>query len=378
MLRPCAHGADRYGIDTTQWRAHLCGLCLGLRDGQGQAARAATNTDALVLSVLTEAQSGAESRRTAGPCPLRGMRRAEVAAPDSPGIRLAATASLLLGAAKLRDHVEDRDGRALTRAPMTKVSDRWADGARAQAALIGLDLEPLVTAIAAQGALERGAGLSLEELTAPTQLCAAELFAHTAVLADRPDNVGPLREAGRHFGRIAHLADAVEDIEADRARGRYNPLDATGTDLPAAYALLRESSAALRRSVAAAELADVPTVRWMLLDPLHAVLARLRRGIGEPLAHACATHRDAPTASRRTGHRPPTQRPGLGAGLAIVLGVYCTGAACCVDHTSPCTGEQKDAWIKNCDCGSCCDCGDCCGNCCECDGCCCDGCGCDC
>ncbi|MET7771376.1 DUF5685 family protein [Nocardia sp. NPDC005366] len=381
MLRPCAHGADKYGVDASQWRAHMCGLCLGLRDGHGQLARTATNTDAIVLSVLIEAQLSAPMARTAaGPCALRGMRRAEVAAADSPGVLLAATASLLLGSAKIRDHVDDRDGSALTRRPMAKVSNRWADRARGQAERIGLDVEPLVTAIAAQADLEYraiGHGSSLDEVTGPTQLCAAEFFAHTAVLAHRTENIAPLREAGRHFGRIAHLADAVEDFAADNARGRFNPLAATGTTVTQAYDLLRESDSALREAVAEAQLADLPTVRWILLDPLNSLLRRLRRGIGEPMSHVCHASREhAPHAHLPgTGHRPPTRRPDLGTGIALALGVYCTGWACCADHTSPCTGERKDAWIKNCcDCGDCCECADCCGNCGDCDC----GCGCDC
>ncbi|MEV0294503.1 DUF5685 family protein [Nocardia sp. NPDC050710] len=401
MLRPCAHGAEKYGIDAAEWRAHMCGLCLGLRDGHGQMARTATNTDAIVLSVLTEAQSsGAMRRTTAGRCALRGMQRAEVAAANSPGVLLASTASLLLGSAKIRDHVDDGDGSVLTRRPMTKVSNRWAERARTQADLIGLDIAPLVAAIGAQADLEHraiashpGAGQhshtagvavpmrALDELTGPTQLCAGEFFAHTAFLADRPENIAPLREAGRYFGRIAHLADAVEDFDADRTRGRFNPLAATGTTMPEAYELLRESDSALREAIAEAHMADLPAVRWILLDPLTALLRRLRRGIGLPIAHACATthehstpHAHLPGADRR----PPTRRPDLGTALALGLGVYCTGYACCADHTSPCTGERKDAWWKSCDCGSCCDCGECCGNCgscCDCDGC---GCCCDC
>ncbi|MEV6139852.1 DUF5685 family protein [Nocardia sp. NPDC051990] len=407
MLRPCSHGAAKYGIDAGQWRTHMCGLCLGLRDGHGQLARAATNTDAIVLSVLTEAQlPAAAGRTTAGPCALRGMRRAEVASADSPGVVLAATASLLLGAAKIRDHVDDGDGSVLTRRPMTKVSTRWADGARSQAALIGLDVEPLVAAINSQSRLEALAGadrsrpvapnvrawlsstpeksenasrtISLDELTAPTQLCAAEFFGHTAVLANRPDNIAALREAGRHFGRIAHLADAVADFDDDRTRGRFNPLAATGTTMPEAYDLLRQSDSQLRRAVAEAELDQVPTIRWMLLDPLHSLVRGVGRGLGIA-AHTCSTSRSTPAMQYPmppgTGFEKPPRRPGIGQALALVLGVYCTGYACCADHTSPCSGERKDAWIKNCDCGDCCD-G--CSNCCDCDSCCCDGCGCDC
>lgn len=408
LLRPCAHGAQKYGIDAAEWRAHLCGLCLGLRDGHGQFARATTNKDALVLSMLTEAQSGATVRTTAAPCALRGMRRASVVTADAPGVQLATTASLLLAAAKIRDHVDDGEVSALARRPLAKAATRWHGEARAGAARIGLDVEPLVAALDAQVGLEREAKESaaaggsgsvarsvpealaaspywhaamaessdpLDRLTAPTQLCASAFFAHTAVLADRPDNIEALRAAGWQFGRIAHLADAVADYDDDAAHDRFNPLAATGTTVPEAYDLLRQSNSRLRAAVAAAELSSVPTVRWMLLDPLTAVLRRLG-GLGTLAAHTCSVSSEG--ASRagvavhaRTGHRPPTRRPGVGESLALIVGGYCTGYACCADHTQPCTGERKDAWIKNCDCSDCgecdcgcCDCGDC--NCCDC------------
>ncbi|MGK8511347.1 hypothetical protein ACRS5S_26095 [Nocardia asiatica] len=125
----------------------------------------------------------------------------------------------------------------------------------------------------------------------------------------------------------------------------------------------------------------MPTVRWMLLDPLTAVLRRIGSGLGTLAAHTCSV---SPVSAERTevrahrhgtGHRPPTRRPGIGESLALILGGYCTGYACCADHTQPCTGERKDAWIKNCDCSDCgeCDCG-----CCNCGDCGCCNCGCDC
>ncbi|MGW4634311.1 DUF5685 family protein [Nocardia sp. NPDC004415] len=442
MLKPCAHGAAKYGIDPGRWQAHMCGLCLGLRDGHGQLARTATNTDAIVLSVLTEAQSAAaDTRTTAGPCPLRGMRRASVVSANAPGVQLAATASLLLGAAKIRDHADDGDAAALARRPMRRMSNAWTAHALREADRIGLDAQPLLTAIADQprlealamrtvldrhaaqravssgrsqlevprtaaartgldaseprvnmGAAEPGptpqagpradlAPVTLDDLTGPTQLCAATLFGHTATLGGRPENVAALQEIGRHIGRIAHLADAIEDRERDLARGRFNPLEATGTDMPRAYQLVRESERIIRRTAAAAELDQLPTVRWALLDPLTALLRRIGTGLGIAVGHACRTSAAAqPHSAHQAPQRPGPTRPGPFKAGGVVLGLYCTGLACCFDHTSPCTGEQKDAWIKRCDCGSCCDCGSACGDCCSCcgdDGCCGD-CGCDC
>ena len=72
ILRPCAtHLGPERG---ERWRAHLCGLCLTLRDTAGQPERALTGYDVLLLSVLVEAQAGRVSTTTAGPCALRGFR----------------------------------------------------------------------------------------------------------------------------------------------------------------------------------------------------------------------------------------------------------------------------------------------------------------
>src|SRR6516165_7199617 len=104
IIRPCEHRLA--GELREAWRAHLCGMCLSLRDDHGQLARLATNYDGLIISVLAEAQAeGAPERRAAGRCALRRMRRADVAAGDC--ARLAATVSLVLEAAKMRDHADD-------------------------------------------------------------------------------------------------------------------------------------------------------------------------------------------------------------------------------------------------------------------------------
>ncbi|MBX6767061.1 MAG: hypothetical protein IRY90_07910, partial [Actinomadura rubrobrunea] len=109
VVRPCRHVLC--GPLFKDWMAHLCGLCLTLRAEHGQAARLATNYDGLLVSVLVEAQRPERSpRRKAGPCALRGMRGAEVVAARAEGARLAAAASLLLAAGKVRDHVADGDG----------------------------------------------------------------------------------------------------------------------------------------------------------------------------------------------------------------------------------------------------------------------------
>jgi hypothetical protein len=60
IIRPCRHSLP--GDLHAAWSAHLCGLCLALRDGHGQIARVATNYDGMIISVLVEAQNPPDTR----------------------------------------------------------------------------------------------------------------------------------------------------------------------------------------------------------------------------------------------------------------------------------------------------------------------------
>lgn len=250
MVRPCSH---RLGENLkTQWMAHLCGLCLALRGDHGQFARVVTNYDGLLLSVLTEAQverAGGGWRRTAGPCPLRGMRTASVA--QGEGARLAAAVSLVLASAKVRDHVADGDG-LLARRPVAlaarRIAGSWGRAGARTGSAVGFDAAVLVDAVERQFGIESLAGLGTPILTVtePTETATAAAFAHTAILAGRPGNAVPLAEAGRLFGRLAHLLDAVEDKETDAASGAWNPLTATGTPLTEARRLADDALHGIR------------------------------------------------------------------------------------------------------------------------------------
>jgi hypothetical protein len=107
--------------------------------------------------------------------------------------------------------------------------------------------------------------MSLLDVTEPTETAVAAAFVHTAALSGRPGNANALAEAGRNFGRIAHLIDAVEDLPADRSAGSYNPLLATGTSPEAARELYAEALAGLRGSDAALELAEPALTESLLV-----------------------------------------------------------------------------------------------------------------
>ncbi|PPK61209.1 hypothetical protein CLV40_1435 [Actinokineospora auranticolor] len=366
--------------------AHLCGLCLALRDDHGHLARTVTNYDGLVISALVEAQSPTVGgRRIAGPCPLRGMRSAPVA--EGAGAKLAAAVSLVLASAKVRDHVADRDG-AFARAPIAgvarRVAKRWAGQGARTGEGVGFATAVLLDAVDRQSELESGlpSGSSVLLATEPTETATAAAFAHTAVLSGRPGNVAPLTEAGRLFGRVAHLLDAVEDLDDDAAAGAWNPLAATATPLTEARRLCDDAVFGVKLALKEAEFADDGLVHALLVHELSAAVTRTfgHRQAGTPHGHrhpGQPPHQQPPNPNQPPKPEPPRwgkRRSGpAGCGVALVL--CCTCQYCCADpYHDPWTGEPKSGWCSNCDCGSC----DCCSGCDGCDGCCCDGCCCDC
>ncbi|MFD3682745.1 DUF5685 family protein [Streptomyces sp. NPDC058613] len=430
IVRPCAHRlGERF---KAEWTAHLCGLCLALREDHGQFARIVTNYDGLLVSVLTEAQSGPApgARRTAGPCPLRGMRTAAVA--QGEGARLAAAVSLVLASAKVRDHVADRDG-LLARAPLAlaarKVARGWDRAGARTGASLGFDTAVLVDAVDRQGGIETlaGPGTPVLVVTEPTETATAAAFAHTALLAGRPGNAPALAEAGRYFGRLAHLLDAVEDRGADAEAGAWNPLTATGTPLAEARRLCDDALRGIRLALEEVEFTDADLAHRLLVHELRTSVDRAfgTRGCGHDHTGTASAgqggspyggqpHGGQPYGGQGAGNpyaqnpyggppqggapygggapggpglppsgpggggggggfggggfgrpTPPKPRRGLLAGCAVAIGLFCTCRICCADeYEGPWSRKKREGCCSNCDCPSGCDCDGCC---CPCD-----------
>ncbi|MFF8865442.1 DUF5685 family protein [Streptomyces sp. NPDC015139] len=384
IVRPCSHRLGEHL--KTQWMAHLCGLCLALRRDHGQFARIVTNYDGLLISVLTEAQAGttAGSRRTAGPCALRGMRTASVA--QGEGARLAAAVSLVLASAKVRDHVADRDG-LLARKPVAAAARRvaagWGRAGAHSGAAVGFDTGVLVEAVDRQLGIETlaGPGTPILTVTEPTETATAAAFAHTAVLAGRPGNARPLAEAGRLFGRLAHLLDAVEDQEADAQSGAWNPLTATGTSRTEARRLADDALHGMRLALRDAEFSDGKLVHLLLVHELRRSVDRAfgtgacghgpEASFGPPPGHHAPPAPGNPYGTPFGGEPPRPDKRGFWAGCAAAVGLCCTCKVCCADeYEGPWSRKKREGWCGNCDCDcSCCEACQCC-ECCECCSCC--------
>jgi hypothetical protein len=356
-------------------------MCLALRDDHGQAARLATNYDGLIISVLAEAQAdGAPERRAAGRCALRGMRKADVAIGEC--VRLAATVSLVLAAAKIRDHVDDGDGafgRPGVRGAATALAARWAAASARTGGELGFEVGVLTDAIGRQTAVEAaaGPGTPLLTVTEPTEIATAAAFAHTAVLARKPANQAPLAEAGRLFGRIAHLVDAVEDLAADQASGAWNPLLGTGTGIAEARRLCDDALLGIKLALSEAEFTDPRLVHALLIRELarsvHRVFSRTAgdgQSAAEPEGDAAGPDASAASGTRAlmttSAGRAPLGR-GLPiaslpvASLAMLSGVvrYYRRRSCCQDCCCQCE-ECCCCELECCCCSE--ECGDCCCN----------------
>lgn len=348
----------------------MCGLCLSLRDNHGHVARIATNHDGLVVSLLVEAQSALRpARKAAGRCPLRGMRRADVAAGEC--VRLAAVVSLVLAAARVRDHADDRDGIVGTlgvRSAARRVANRWVRQASDAGHDVGFDTAVLVAAMDRQACLETtlGPGGSPLSVTEPTETAVGAAFAHTAVLAGRPANEAPLREIGQLFGRLAHLIDAVEDYRDDVAAGRWNPLAASQTPFDEVRRLCDDAALGIELALAEVEFSDGRLVHRLLTREVRRAVSRAFRQAGATAHTGCSHGRvkavDNPDQPLGAGYRyldaegeGPDEGPDEG------------------DDPENKTRRRKDrdsgCWCccDGCDC--CCTCDDCC---CACDDCCCD------
>jgi uncharacterized protein DUF5685 len=375
IIRPCRH---RLGSELgAVWQAHLCGMCLALRDDHGHVARLATNYDGLVVSVLAEAQSGAApARRPAGRCVLRRMRRAEVAIGDC--ARLAATVSLVLAAARVRDHVADGDGvagRYGIRTAAGRLARRWARQGAETGGELGFSTAVLAGAVDRQASVEAAAGPStpLLTITEPTETATAAAFGHTAVLAGRPGNRAALTEVGRLFGRVAHLLDAVEDLPVDAASGAWNPLVATGTDVSEAHRLCKDALLGIRLALAEVEFTDARLVHLLLDD-------ELRRSVRGAFGHGGCAHQSRAVSSSHPGRFALRQAAAAGgqdgspeAGVPGQPGDEAQGGLPLSGQGAvPGPGTRRGRWDSCCDC---CDCSDCCGSC-DCD--CCSCCDCDC
>lgn len=318
-----------------EWMGQICGVCLALGRRHGQPARLATGYDAALLAALVEAQQAAPPEPVRHGCPLRPGFYGAVADPAGLGARFGAAAALLIVAARIAD--DRADGERYARLPGVPALGRAA-GRRAASdlAALGVDPAPLLEAAAAQPALE-AATPDVTAAAEPTARACGAAFAATATIAGAPANTAPLGRAGRAYGQLIYLIDAVRDRRPDAARGRFNPLH----DATAPQPLFQRWHGELLDALGAATLPRPGLVR-----------ALLDGGLTRAWRAALAADSGVPQRGRRV---PAEQSSGCEGCCDICS--CCEGCDGCCDAISCCGCGGDDGCCNcHCDCG-CCDCG---------------------
>lgn len=201
------------------YRAVYCGLCRALGKCTGQCSRLTLSYDftflALVRLALEDKTVTVAPRR----CVIHPLKKKPMAEPDAT-LAFCAYASAILAYHKLQDDRRDERGRRKCKAV---IASPYVRGLRRKALKKGYrDLDDLVGA--AMDELS-----SLEASGLPTVDRPADLFGR--VMADLSayglsDGKARLaRSLGHHLGRWIYLIDAIDDLEEDKARKRYNPFD---------------------------------------------------------------------------------------------------------------------------------------------------------
>ena len=215
-VRPVLDRLDEGQRDAYQ--SAYCGLCHALGKRHGWPARFTLQYDFTFLAILLTAGEGGD--RPCRRCPAHPWRRPRACLA---GERLYAAAdeSLILTYHKLSDDVDDHG--AVAGLPYRVVRRLFRRAYR--------------RAAAAQPEFDRQVreGLArlrdLEEQRSPELDRAADAFAGilASAAAVFPEGSPPRRALGEllyHLGRWIYLMDAWDDLDDDRKRGRYNPLDA--------------------------------------------------------------------------------------------------------------------------------------------------------
>lgn len=215
------------------FKAHYCGLCVGLAQLGGCRARLTVSYEgAFLLLVLTSLREGPPAYRRVR-CPLPPWKPVPVVvAPVEQ--RYAAAMNVLLAYHQMRDNVVDAGRRLSARLRAT--------GAAAAARFLGAPARRAVSLypeqaravneyLALQAARERERCADLDLAADPFARLLAELAPGPGEWRPRPGDgaMSPslregLRLLGYNLGKWVYTADAMADLEEDIAVGRYNPI----------------------------------------------------------------------------------------------------------------------------------------------------------
>lgn len=199
------------------YQGAYCGLCHALGARYGFLSRFTLNYDFTFLAILFAEEGRAD--RCLRRCPAHPLRKSRLCLCGSP-LDGAADASLILTWYKLRDDVLDKGF-------FPGLPSRFLSWIYSRPARRAMTVAPDFAAQVEKG-LDRLH--ELEQVRSPELDRAADAFACILkAAAPRSEDMARRRALEQllyHLGRWIYLADAWDDLEEDREKGSYNPLDA--------------------------------------------------------------------------------------------------------------------------------------------------------
>ncbi|MDR1816245.1 MAG: DUF5685 family protein [Clostridiales Family XIII bacterium] len=206
------------------YTATYCAICHAVKRRYGELPRLLLSYDAVFLALLAAAlapaRDGERFEAETFRCFVNPAKKRNLAAP-SPQIDYAADMLVLLAYQNLKDDHADEGGflygagETLLRRAGARAAGRHPEKAQAVAACL--------SEIAA---LEKENCGQIDRIADPFGRLMAEVTAFPADLPGFLDGLCEdiLRRIGYHLGRVIYIFDAIDDLDKDREKGRYNPL----------------------------------------------------------------------------------------------------------------------------------------------------------
>ena len=277
------------------YRRMYCGTCKALGDHYGQLARPLLSYDIVLFASVIEALQPTAATTDSCRCPILPIVHRPTFSPDSPSMHVAAAVQVVLADQWLADQVQDGSraiGLARPLLGMSARARRAADDLRD----FGFDVQALTRMSESQLAVERETR-HFARAAEPTAAVLQSMFGQLAELSQQPVLASALAQLGRHVGTAVYALDALDDLQDDLTRERFNPcLDRNGR---ISLIGLEQLASALKAALRGIEVA-VMTIPWRRhRDIVHNVLCqrfatRCRRALARAREQAAAWQADPP------------------------------------------------------------------------------------
>lgn len=220
------------------YRATYCGICRQMKAHTGVLSPAFLTYDSVFLALVRMAfidHTAIGARK--GRCLAHPIKRRPMLLPNA-ATEYTAKVFALLSYYKMKDDLADEG--ALTRIGLLPVRPVLAHARKKASEFEALE-EVIAQNLAEISRLEREGCTSVDSCAHPFGVLLGAIFSHGLT----GENEIICRELGYHLGKFIYAADAAEDYEADRKKGRFNPFVLSYKGQP----LTAENKATMRTSL---------------------------------------------------------------------------------------------------------------------------------